>query len=168
MEVSDASDEQLWRVCRKLPSDFEPFGERHWDGKARDKLDCGTCRWFQALLRPGRLDWGTCANPNSPRAGLLTFWEQGCLQFEEERESGTEDMRRNRSEFKDRIEDWVRQYPIVSLEDGFAQDDWEGWALLTKELGDRFSWSATTSSSPTPIACSAALMKAWPIPFSSS
>ena len=33
--------------------------------------------------------------------------------------------------------DWVRQYPIVSLEDGLAQDDWEGWALLTKELGSK-------------------------------
>ena len=33
--------------------------------------------------------------------------------------------------------DWVRQYPIVSLEDGLAQDDWEGWTLLTKELGSK-------------------------------
>jgi hypothetical protein len=28
MEVSEASDVQLWRVCRKLPSDFEPHGDR--------------------------------------------------------------------------------------------------------------------------------------------
>jgi enolase len=33
--------------------------------------------------------------------------------------------------------DWVRQYPIISLEDGLAQDDWEGWAMLTKELGSK-------------------------------
>jgi len=33
--------------------------------------------------------------------------------------------------------DWVRQYPIVSIEDGFAQDDWEGWKLVTKELGHK-------------------------------
>lgn len=32
---------------------------------------------------------------------------------------------------------WVDQYPIVSIEDGLAQDDWEGWKMLTKELGDR-------------------------------
>jgi enolase len=31
--------------------------------------------------------------------------------------------------------DWVRQYPIVSLEDGLAEDDWDGWKLLTDELG---------------------------------
>ena len=33
--------------------------------------------------------------------------------------------------------DWVRQYPIISIEDGFAQDDWNGWELLTKELGHK-------------------------------
>ena len=32
---------------------------------------------------------------------------------------------------------WIRQYPIISLEDGLAQDDWDGWALLTKELGGK-------------------------------
>jgi enolase len=34
-------------------------------------------------------------------------------------------------------EDWARQYPIVSLEDGLAEDDWDGWKFLTKELGDK-------------------------------
>jgi len=33
--------------------------------------------------------------------------------------------------------DWVNKYPIVSLEDGLAQDDWEGWKLLTEQIGDR-------------------------------
>src|SRR6266567_772195 len=32
---------------------------------------------------------------------------------------------------------WVRDYPIVSIEDGLAEDDWEGWGILTKELGDK-------------------------------
>jgi enolase len=33
--------------------------------------------------------------------------------------------------------DWVERYPIVSIEDGLAEDDWEGWAKLTARLGDR-------------------------------
>src|SRR5262245_31048007 len=33
--------------------------------------------------------------------------------------------------------DWVRQYPIISIEDGLAEDDWEGWTLLTKALGNK-------------------------------
>ena len=34
-------------------------------------------------------------------------------------------------------EDWVRQYPIISIEDGLAEGDWPGWAALTRALGDR-------------------------------
>ena len=33
--------------------------------------------------------------------------------------------------------DWVSRYPIVSLEDGFAEDDWRGWKLVTDELGKK-------------------------------
>ena len=32
---------------------------------------------------------------------------------------------------------WAREYPIVSIEDGLAEDDWQGWKLLTQELGQR-------------------------------
>jgi enolase len=32
---------------------------------------------------------------------------------------------------------WVDQYPIVSIEDGMAQDDWEGWQMMVKEMGSR-------------------------------
>ncbi len=34
-------------------------------------------------------------------------------------------------------ESWVKQYPIVSIEDGMAEDDWNGWAALTKAVGDK-------------------------------
>ena len=33
--------------------------------------------------------------------------------------------------------DWVSRYPIVSIEDGLAEDDWEGWAQVTKKLGNQ-------------------------------
>ena len=32
---------------------------------------------------------------------------------------------------------WVEKYPIISIEDGLGEDDWEGWQLLTKELGGK-------------------------------
>ena len=32
---------------------------------------------------------------------------------------------------------WVKDYPIVSIEDGLAQDDWSSWSLMVKELGDK-------------------------------
>jgi enolase len=34
-------------------------------------------------------------------------------------------------------ENWVRQYPIVSIEDGMAEDDWEGWKALTETIGSK-------------------------------
>jgi len=34
-------------------------------------------------------------------------------------------------------EAWTRQYPIVSIEDGMAEDDWDGWKLMTEKLGDK-------------------------------
>jgi enolase len=33
--------------------------------------------------------------------------------------------------------DWLARYPIVSIEDGLAEDDWDGWAEMTKRLGDK-------------------------------
>jgi enolase len=32
---------------------------------------------------------------------------------------------------------WLDEYPIVSIEDGLAEDDWDGWGLLTRALGER-------------------------------
>jgi enolase len=37
--------------------------------------------------------------------------------------------------FVDYLAEWVEQYPIISIEDGMAEDDWDGWLALTKALG---------------------------------
>ncbi|HEY2932855.1 MAG TPA: phosphopyruvate hydratase [Acidobacteriota bacterium] len=42
---------------------------------------------------------------------------------------------RNSSEMVRFYVDWIRQYPIISIEDGLAEDDWQGWKELTRELG---------------------------------
>lgn len=34
-------------------------------------------------------------------------------------------------------EDWISRYPIISIEDGMAEEDWEGWQLLTEKIGDK-------------------------------
>ena len=41
------------------------------------------------------------------------------------------------TEMVDFFEEWVNKYPIISIEDGMAEEDWEGWKLLTDRLGDR-------------------------------
>jgi enolase len=41
------------------------------------------------------------------------------------------------AEFVELLASWVDKYPIISIEDGCAEDDWDGWKLLTDRLGDR-------------------------------
>jgi enolase len=65
-----------------------------------------------------------------PSAGLRT--SGGRYTF---RKSGEPD--RTSAEMITLYEDWVRQYPIVSIEDGLAEGDWDGWKLLTRALGSR-------------------------------
>jgi phosphopyruvate hydratase len=43
----------------------------------------------------------------------------------------------NSEELVEMYKDWVAKYPIVSIEDGFAEDDPEGWKMLMKEMGDK-------------------------------
>jgi enolase len=43
---------------------------------------------------------------------------------------------------------WVNTYPIISIEDGMAEDDWEGWQLLTKKSATECSLWATTCMLP--------------------
>jgi enolase len=44
---------------------------------------------------------------------------------------------RTPAQMVDLYQDWVRQYPIISIEDGLAEGDWAGWQLLTRALGSR-------------------------------
>uniref|UniRef100_UPI0039EC0FF3 phosphopyruvate hydratase n=1 Tax=Clostridium perfringens TaxID=1502 RepID=UPI0039EC0FF3 len=41
------------------------------------------------------------------------------------------------TEMVDFFEDWVNKYPIISIEDGMAEEDWEGWKLMTERLGKK-------------------------------
>jgi enolase len=65
-----------------------------------------------------------------PSAGLRTGG--GRYTFKKSGEPG-----RTSVEMIALYEDWIRQYPIVSIEDGLAEGDWEGWTLLTSALGSR-------------------------------
>ncbi|MDZ5000181.1 phosphopyruvate hydratase, partial [Clostridium perfringens] len=41
------------------------------------------------------------------------------------------------AEMVDFLENWVNKYPIISIEDGMAEEDWEGWKLITERLGKK-------------------------------
>lgn len=40
-------------------------------------------------------------------------------------------------EMVDLYQSWIEKYPIISIEDGLAEDDWQGWKLMTEKLGDK-------------------------------
>jgi enolase len=59
------------------------------------------------------------------------FFEDGVYNL------GSEGAALKAPEFIDYLEAWVDKYPIISIEDGMAESDWDGWKLLTERLGDR-------------------------------
>ena len=60
------------------------------------------------------------------------LWDDGKYVF---KKSG--EPTRTPEQMVDMYADWVRQYPIISIEDGVAEGDWAGWQLLTRTLGQR-------------------------------
>ena len=48
-----------------------------------------------------------------------------------------ENKRLTSEQFTDFLADWCRQYPIVTIEDGMAEDDWAGWKMLTERVGGK-------------------------------
>ena len=60
------------------------------------------------------------------------FYENGAYVF-----ARSDKKARTSEEMVSFYADWIMRYPIVSIEDGLAEDDWDGWALITKELGHR-------------------------------
>lgn len=59
------------------------------------------------------------------------FFKDGKYVLESENKDFTS------AEFAAFLEDWVNRYPIITIEDGMDEEDWEGWAELTKRIGDR-------------------------------
>lgn len=49
----------------------------------------------------------------------------------------SDNRRLSSSELVDYWKDWVNKYPIISIEDGLAEDDWSGWNLITKAIGNK-------------------------------
>ena len=79
-----------------------------------------------AGYRPGE-DIALALDPASSE-----FYENGKYVFKKSDRSA-----RSSEQMVEFYSDWVRQYPIVSIEDGLAEDDWPGWKLLTERLGSQ-------------------------------
>lgn len=79
----------------------------------------------KAGYRPGR-DIALALDPASSG-----FYEEGKYHLR------TEGRRIDSAQMVEMYAQWAETYPLIVLEDGLAEDDWEGWKLLTQRLGDR-------------------------------
>ncbi len=64
-------------------------------------------------------------------AASSEFYENGTYNLASENRSLTSE------EFADYLADWVTKYPVISIEDGMDENDWDGWDLLTKKIGNK-------------------------------
>ncbi len=60
-----------------------------------------------------------------------SFYEEGFYHLR------TENRKVNTEELVEMYGDWVKKYPILAIEDGLSEDDWEGWKLLNEKLGHK-------------------------------
>ena len=64
-------------------------------------------------------------------AASSEFYENGVYNL------ASENRKFNSQEFTEYLADWVDRYPIISIEDGMDENDWDGWKLLTEKTGDK-------------------------------
>ena len=82
-----------------------------------------------AAISPSRID---CA--------ASEFFKDGSYRLE------AEGLTLSAAEWTATLAAWCDKYPIVSIEDGMAENDWDGWEQLTRGWATKCSWSVTTCS----------------------
>ena len=61
-----------------------------------------------------------------------SFWEDGAYDLAKSKQG-----KRTSAEMVSMYAEWAKKYPILSIEDGLAENDWDGFAALTRDIGDR-------------------------------
>ena len=109
---------------------------RHADHRRRRRRLCARiCRSNEAALQVDRgSDRGSRLHARhgcGDRPGLRRseFYKDGKYHLE------SEGLKLTSAQFADYLAAWVDKYPIISIEDGMGENDWDGWKLLTERLG---------------------------------
>jgi len=85
---------------------------------------------LESIGKAGYAAGGDCLLALDPAAS--EFYEGGAYVFKK-----SDKRRLSSEEMVEYWRNWCDQYPIVSIEDGMAENDWDGWKLLTDKLGNR-------------------------------
>ena len=84
---------------------------------------------LKAIEKAGYRPWEHIALALDPASS--SFYEDGYYHLRTEGRNVTSD------EMVEIYSDWIKKYPIIAVEDGLSEDDWGGWKLLNKKLGDK-------------------------------
>ncbi len=84
---------------------------------------------LQAIKKAGYRPWEQIAVALDPASS--GFYEKGFYNLR------TEGRKVTSAQMVEMYADWVKNYPIIVLEDGLAEDDWEGWKLLNQTIGQK-------------------------------
>ena len=95
-------------------------------GSSEEAMECIVESIEKAGYVPGRDIWLALDSAASE------FYEDGRYVFKK-----SDGSIRTSTEMVAFYKDWLDKYPIISIEDGLAEDDWDGWALMTRTLGQR-------------------------------
>ena len=92
---------------------------------------------IKEAVEAANYSWGEDILVAMDPAASELYGEDGKYHFEGESKMTGREVVRTSEEMVALWKALCEKYPIISLEDGLAEDDWEGWQLLTKELGDK-------------------------------
>ena len=81
---------------------------------------------IKAGYKPG-IDISICLDPAASE-----MWDEGKYRFKK-----SDNSTKTSEEMVALWKDWSKKYPIILLEDGLAENDWQGWQMLTQELGNK-------------------------------
>ena len=87
---------------------------------------------IEAIIKAGYKPGDEIALALDPASSEMYLKDKNVYQFFKSDKS-----EKTAAEMIEFYENWVKQYPIFSIEDGLAEDDWEGWQLMTKQMGDK-------------------------------
>ena len=87
---------------------------------------------LEAIIKAGYKPGDEIALALDPASSEMYLKDKNVYQFFKSDKS-----EKTAAEMIEFYENWVKQYPIFSIEDGLAEDDWEGWQLMTKQMGNK-------------------------------
>jgi enolase len=93
-------------------------------GSSEEAMDCIVESIEQAGYKPGKDIWLALD------AAASEFYEDGRYVFKK-----SDGSSRTSAEMVAFYGEWLDKYPIISIEDGLSEDDWDGWAMMTRTLG---------------------------------